>query len=249
MKFTKPTHGVVVAYLALFIAMTGTATAATGGSFILGKSNSANKASSLANTSGTPLSLQAKTGFAPLRVNSSTKVFKLNADKLDGFDSTSFVRTNNPALTSKTLASFVSVQTVFVLPAYTAKVRLDNGFTGAFKEISLTVPGTRPQLIAVDALYPILTPASDLSNVNSRCPGLSQPGYDYVSAYDITDPANVKLLAQLGGRNNVALLTPGRHIIALGFLQSGSCPQSWLDAHPESTVEISNVAFAVNQLS
>jgi hypothetical protein len=248
MKFTKPTHGVVVAYLALFIAMTGTATAATGGSFTLGKSNSANKASSLANTSGTPLSLQAKTGFAPLRVNSSTKVLKLNADKLDGFDSTSFVRTNNPALTSKTLASFVSVQTVFVLPAYTSKVP-NNGFTGAFKQISLTVSGTKPQLIAVDALYPILTPASALSNINSRCLGLSQPSYDFLSAYDITDPANVRNLGPLGGRNNVAVLTPGRHIIALGYGQSGSCPQSWIDAHPESTVEISNVAFAVNQLS
>ena len=39
MNFKRPSHGVVVAYLALFVAMTGTATAATGGSFILGKGN------------------------------------------------------------------------------------------------------------------------------------------------------------------------------------------------------------------
>lgn len=37
----RPSHGTVVAYLALFIALGGTTYAATGGNFILGKSNSA----------------------------------------------------------------------------------------------------------------------------------------------------------------------------------------------------------------
>jgi hypothetical protein len=37
----RPTHGTVVAYLALFIALGGTTYAATGGNFILGQSNSA----------------------------------------------------------------------------------------------------------------------------------------------------------------------------------------------------------------
>ena len=40
----RPSHASIVAYLALFVAATGTATAATGGSFLLGKSNSANHA-------------------------------------------------------------------------------------------------------------------------------------------------------------------------------------------------------------
>jgi hypothetical protein len=44
----RPGHGTVVAYLALFVALGGTTYAATGGNFILGKSNSASTPTSLA---------------------------------------------------------------------------------------------------------------------------------------------------------------------------------------------------------
>ena len=37
----RPSHGTVVAYVALFVALGGTAVAANGGNFILGQSNSA----------------------------------------------------------------------------------------------------------------------------------------------------------------------------------------------------------------
>ncbi len=50
----RPSHASIVAYLALFVAATGTATAATGGSFLLGKSNSANHATALSNTGSGP---------------------------------------------------------------------------------------------------------------------------------------------------------------------------------------------------
>jgi hypothetical protein len=84
-----------VAYLALFVAATGTATAATGGSFLLGKSNAANHATALTNTGSGP-ALQLKTHKAttpPLSVGgNSTKVAGLNADKLDGFTSAQFQR-------------------------------------------------------------------------------------------------------------------------------------------------------------
>jgi len=43
----RPSHGTVVAYLALFVALGGTAYAATGGSFILGQPNSASTATQL----------------------------------------------------------------------------------------------------------------------------------------------------------------------------------------------------------
>jgi hypothetical protein len=52
----RPSHGTVVAYVALFIALGGTAVAATGGKFILGQSNSANQPTSL--TSGAPSALK-----------------------------------------------------------------------------------------------------------------------------------------------------------------------------------------------
>jgi hypothetical protein len=95
----------VVGYLALFVALGGTTYAATGGNFILGKSNSASSQSSLSapisNTalqlinmstggSASALGLSVASGHPPLRVNSDTKVPNLNADKLDGQDSSAF---------------------------------------------------------------------------------------------------------------------------------------------------------------
>jgi len=70
----------------------GSAYATTGGTFVLGRSNSAAATTTLANTTGTPLSLTGKSGYPPLRVNSSVKVPYFNADRLDGLDSTSLQR-------------------------------------------------------------------------------------------------------------------------------------------------------------
>jgi hypothetical protein len=102
-------HATAVAYLALFMAMSGSAVAATGGNFILGRSNSAGSVSTLASTSGPVLSLRAPAGSAPLQVNRTVKVGNLNADLLDGKDASAFVakgafdalRTENAALTRR----------------------------------------------------------------------------------------------------------------------------------------------------
>lgn len=94
-RLQMPSPAMVVALIALAVALSGTAYAATGGNFILGQSNSAghistlknNKGSALALTSGgtgTPLTLTAPSGVAPLAVDSTTKVANLNADELDG---------------------------------------------------------------------------------------------------------------------------------------------------------------------
>jgi len=92
----------LVALLALFVALAGTAWAATGGNFVLGQSNTADQATSLTSTasgaalaltdngSGNPLRLTAPSGVAPLRVNSSVRVANLNGDLLDGLDSAEF---------------------------------------------------------------------------------------------------------------------------------------------------------------
>jgi hypothetical protein len=71
----------------------GTAVAATGGNFILGRSNAASTTTTLTNSTGTPLALNAKAGTAALRVNNTVKVTNLNADTVDGLHSTSFART------------------------------------------------------------------------------------------------------------------------------------------------------------
>jgi hypothetical protein len=87
-----PRHATVVAYVALFVALGGSTYAATGGTFVLGHANSADHTTSLKNTGGGPaLSLVTqKNSTPPLFVSNSTRVANLNADKLDGKDSTAF---------------------------------------------------------------------------------------------------------------------------------------------------------------
>ena len=67
--------------LCMLVLGSGTAVAATGGKFILGRSNSASTTTTLTNTKGTALSLRAPAGRAPLAVNTSTKVSRLNAER------------------------------------------------------------------------------------------------------------------------------------------------------------------------
>jgi len=100
-----PSPAMLVALLALFVALSGTAIAANGGNFILGQSNSAGKQTSLtANRTGpalqltntntaavaTPLNLVSAVGKAPFTTSSTTKVANLNADMLDGLDAAAF---------------------------------------------------------------------------------------------------------------------------------------------------------------
>ena len=94
----------VCSLAALFVALGGTTYAATGGNFILGQSNSADATTDLSSpfvgkvlrltqtgTSGTALGLRVPSGRPPFTVNSATQVANLNADMLDGKDSSAFV--------------------------------------------------------------------------------------------------------------------------------------------------------------
>ena len=64
---------------------------ATGGNFLLGKSNKAGRTTVLTNTgSGAPLQLKGKDSAPPLVVSSKKKVARLNSDLLDGKHSTAF---------------------------------------------------------------------------------------------------------------------------------------------------------------
>lgn len=97
------TYANVMVTVLAFIALGGTTLAATGGNFILGQPNSASSTTGLSagttgpafratNTStGTAGSFNVAAGHPPLTVNSNTKVTNLNADKLDGLDSTQLV--------------------------------------------------------------------------------------------------------------------------------------------------------------
>jgi hypothetical protein len=105
-RFTAATP---IAILALFVALGGTTYAATGGNFVLGQSNSADATTKLSSTSaigpalavtnsgGRPAaSFTANAGVAPFAVSNSAKVAGLNADSLDGLDSTAFLRSTVP---------------------------------------------------------------------------------------------------------------------------------------------------------
>jgi Chaperone of endosialidase len=108
---------IILGLLALFIALGGAGIAATGDNFILGQSNSADKTTALSSpiasdkalelsntstTSGaTALGLTVASGHAPLTVSSGAgKATNLNADMLDGLDSTSFWKMSGNAGTT-----------------------------------------------------------------------------------------------------------------------------------------------------
>src|SRR6476646_5741678 len=118
MKRPHISPALVISLVALFVSLSGTAWAATGGNFILGQGNGATtqtgltgdlagRALQLTNTNtgagATPLGLTAGAGRPPFVTNSGTKVPNLNADKLDGVDSTGFLAVGGKAADSNLL--------------------------------------------------------------------------------------------------------------------------------------------------
>lgn len=89
---TGTRHATIVSYVALALALSGTATAATGTALILGRSNAATTITSLSNTRGTALAFRSAAGSPPFTVSSSARVPRLNADLLDGVDGRRFQR-------------------------------------------------------------------------------------------------------------------------------------------------------------
>ena len=102
----RPSAAVVISLIALFIAMSGTAVAATGGSFILGKPNTATAVTSLSDTKGTALSLSSTSTTPPLTVSNSVQVPKLNVSELGGQPASDYMTgTGQIAIDTATVAS------------------------------------------------------------------------------------------------------------------------------------------------
>ena len=99
----RPAPATVISLIALVFAMSGTACAATGGDFLLGKANTATSVSSLTNTKGTALSLSASPADPPLKVSNSVQVPSLNASELDGHTSSAFLPASGTAANSSEL--------------------------------------------------------------------------------------------------------------------------------------------------
>lgn len=80
------------------IAVPTAASAANGGSWLLGRTNYESATTTVSNSAASPaLSLLTPSGVAPFKVNRATKVTNLNADLLDGVSSGSFLRTTGKA--------------------------------------------------------------------------------------------------------------------------------------------------------
>jgi hypothetical protein len=105
-----PTSAMTVSLLALVVALGSTGYAANGAAFVLGVINSATQLTTLganyngaalkvSNTStgaaATPLLLTAAAGHPPMKVNTVIKVVNLNADYIDGIDSTGLTKLHN----------------------------------------------------------------------------------------------------------------------------------------------------------
>lgn len=90
---------VIGAVTILVLAANSAVYAATGGKFVLGSTNKAGKVSTLKRThSGAALNLVTKSSAnPPMTVNGRGKVTNLNADRLDGRDSSSFASSAIPA--------------------------------------------------------------------------------------------------------------------------------------------------------
>jgi len=108
---------VIGAVTILVLAANSAVYAATGGKFILGKTNKANTVSTLKRTTpGTALNLVTKSaGNAPLSTNGRGKVANLNADMLDGKDSSAFAA-NTPTKVYKFTASTPATSHSFTIP-------------------------------------------------------------------------------------------------------------------------------------
>jgi hypothetical protein len=109
---------VIGAVTILVLAANSAVYAATGGKFILGQTNKANKASVLKRTTNGPaLNLTTKTsGSAPLSTNGRGRVANLNADLVDGFDS-SALKTTAYVFTRNVSVAVTGVNITVPLPA------------------------------------------------------------------------------------------------------------------------------------
>lgn len=108
---------------AIVLGGAGVASAANGGNFILGHSNTETLKSTLSNSNGTPLQLNASTGNPPLKVNNSVQVPSLNASEVGGQTasqlSTGGDGFTNPGTNTPLTSSFTTVASTGALAAGT----------------------------------------------------------------------------------------------------------------------------------
>jgi hypothetical protein len=215
------TYANVMVTILAFIVLGGMSYAATGGNFILGKSNSASSTTSLTapvagkglqvtNTStgagATALGLNVASGKAPFTVNSGTKVANLNADKLDGIDSSGFLSSASVKKLSFEAAIGSGEPVLATVGPYTIKGQCaDLMGTTALRLIENGPAGTS------DYLY---TEALNDSTFTHRSGQLSLSGSGdnfIISELDVSGPTDVKRAA------GTAMLKTGSTVVQVDF--------------------------------
>lgn len=185
MRYLKTLASAVAVVMLLVMATDYVAMAATGKPVILGKVNKSGKTTTIKSTKGAALSLKAKAGQAPLKVNQSTLVSKLNADQVDGKSANQLgVRTRlySLDLPAATRSSFV--MTLPDVPAGTYLATMDGwiyGTNASTMHCYLRTPdGTdRPQdyLQSSNTFYAIsasgIITVSETADLPVRCQGSS----------------------------------------------------------------------------
>ena len=127
-------RSLVISLLALFVALSSGAYAATGGNFILGETNTATSKTALTAKLGAPalqitnnaaklgataLALNTAAGHPPLTTTSTTTAPNLSADLLDGIDSSGFVQgSNTQSLTERKVTVPGNIVTLFTIPGF-----------------------------------------------------------------------------------------------------------------------------------
>jgi hypothetical protein len=135
---------VIGAVTILVLAANTVAYAATGGKFILGKTNKANKVTTLKRTtSGAALNLVTKPSTtAPFTVNSNGTVANLNADMVDGHDTSYFAsRSQVLGLPASREVAFGQINGDGTSLGITGTATVTRTGTGLY---NVTIPGARP---------------------------------------------------------------------------------------------------------
>jgi hypothetical protein len=99
----RPSPATAISVVSLVVALSGTAYAATGGSLVLGRSNTATSLTSLSDSRGTALSLSSPAGKPALALSNAIQIPRLNASFLQGRAATSFLGSNSTAVNANAL--------------------------------------------------------------------------------------------------------------------------------------------------
>lgn len=130
-----------VAVIALTLAVVaggaGIAQAATGGTFILGRSNSETSKATLSNSRGIPLALSAPRNTPPLAVNRSSMVKNLNAQFVGGLSGATLKATGGDGFTRPN-ANIALNSDTFTTVAKTGKLPAGNYYVSASALVDLT---------------------------------------------------------------------------------------------------------------